>query len=260
MPRRFAADRGAAAGSGRFAPDRLRAGPWRGDPALAHLAPLPGQVPAPRSVAHWVDRLAGQGYRSVLTGALTVAEQEPFRSVGFAEYERLHLLRRELDLLPSAPIGVKHRRGRARDQRQILRVDGEAFDPFWRLDRTGLVDAQRATPAARLRVVDAGGIVGYAVTGRAGPVAYLQRLAVHPDQQRRGVGRTLVIDGLRWGQRRGAMACMVNTQERNVDALRLYEELGFVRQRHGLAVLRLDLVPGPVGPAVGSGPGTEATR
>ena len=84
-------------------------------------------------------------------------------------------------------------------------------------------------------------VVGYAVTGRAGPRGYLQRLAVHPDHQRAGLGGALVVDGLRWLRRWGAKEVLVNTQEGNEPAVRLYEALGFQLRPEGLAVLRLAL-------------------
>ena len=84
-------------------------------------------------------------------------------------------------------------------------------------------------------------IVGYAITGRAGPRGYLQRLAVDPLLQRRGIGAALVRDGLRWLRRWGAREVLVNTQVDNRAALALYEALGFRLQADGLAVLRRDL-------------------
>ena len=53
------------------------------------------------------------------------------------------------------------------------------------------------------RVADQGGVVGYAITGRAGEIGYLQRLAVDPGHQHEGIGTALVADGLWWAARRG---------------------------------------------------------
>ena len=173
------------------------------------------------------------------------AEQAPFLAAGFSVHERLHLLTRALDDLPvgQSP-GVVLRRGRRADRSAILAVDGAAFLPFWHLDGPGLDDALGATPSARLRVVahpDGDGVAGYAITGRAGSRGYLQRLAVDPAVQRRGIGAALVADGLRWLRRWGAHEVLVNTQVDNSAALALYEALGFRRQADGLAVLRRDL-------------------
>ena len=78
---------------------------------------------------------------------------------------------------------------------------------------------------------------GYAVTGRAGRTGYLQRVAVHPAARHRGVGRTLVVDALRWLHRRGSAGALVNTQLDNMAALGLYESCGFRRLPVGLCVL-----------------------
>jgi ribosomal-protein-alanine N-acetyltransferase len=134
-------------------------------------------------------------------------------------------------------------RGRRRDAGSVLAIDAAAFPSFWRLDQVGLDDALSATPSVRYRVaVDGDGApVGYAVTGRAGPRGYLQRLAVHPAAQGRGIGGALVIDALRWLRRWSAREALVNTQEDNGTALALYERLGFEREPEGLAVLRREL-------------------
>lgn len=84
-------------------------------------------------------------------------------------------------------------------------------------------------------------VAGYAITGRAGVRGYLQRLAVDPALQRKGVGSALVLDGLRWLRRWGSREVLVNTQVGNTGAVALYEALGFRIQPEGLAVLRRDL-------------------
>jgi ribosomal protein S18 acetylase RimI-like enzyme len=223
--------------------ERLRAGPWRGDPRVAYLAPVSETPPpSPDLVRHCVGLLAEQGYREAITGALTPREQRGFLAAGFAVREHLHLLAHDLLDLPTAP-PVRLRRGRRRDRTTVLTVDARSFEPFWRLDRAGLQEAMAATPSSRFRVsVGAGGrIVGYAVSGRAGHRGYVQRLAVDPDSQGRGVGTALLVDGLQWMRRRGVQRAAVNTQVGNAAALALYERLGFRPQPGGLAVLHLAL-------------------
>lgn len=227
----------------RWGEERVRTGPWRGDHRVAYLTPLPDAPPPSAAfVRRCCDVLASRGYTRVVTAALAVPEQRGFLAAGFAVEEQLHLLAHDLEDLP--PLTEQEqflRRAKPIDRETVLRLDAEAFPVFWRLDALGLEEAVRATPHARYRVVATPEIVGYAITGRAGRRGFLQRLAVHPDRQRAGYGRALVLDGLRWLRRWRAERAVVNTQLENEVALALYEHLGFRREPSGLSVLSTGL-------------------
>ena len=90
-----------------------------------------------------------------------------------------------------------------------------------------------------------GALAGYAITGRAEQRGYVQRLAVAPDVEGRGIAAALLVDGLRWLQRRSTLEAVVNTQEGNERSMRLYQRTGFVVQPEGLAVLGLDIFDRP---------------
>ena len=240
---------------GRAGRSRLRVRPWHGDHGVAHVAPAGDFLGplTPNDVARSLGDLRRAGYRSAITAALHRADRRPFLEVGFVETERLHLLQHgfaeTVDARP-AP-GVDLRKGRRRDQAAVLAVDHAAFAPFWRLDEAGLAEALTATVSVHFQVARLDGrIVGYAVCGRAGPRGYVQRLAVHPDVQGRGIGVALLYDGLRWLRRWGARDALVNTQEGNDRSLRLYHRAGFLLQADGLAVLEISLDgPAPAAPA-----------
>ncbi|HET6793448.1 MAG TPA: GNAT family N-acetyltransferase [Acidimicrobiales bacterium] len=230
--------------------ERARTGPWRGDGQIAYLAPAGDAVPLSASfVRQCATELAHQGYSRVVTSALAAAETEGFLEAGFAVEQRLHLLSHDLRNLPEAPVaaGFVIRRPRARERQLVLDVDAEVFDSFWRLDDAGLEEAIGATPRARFRVMvgspeEPRPVVGYAVTGRAHRRGYLQRLAVDTAHQGMGLGRALVVDGLRWLRRRMVDRVLVNTQVGNERALELYLRLGFRHEPEGLTVLALGLV------------------
>ena len=217
--------------------ERLRVGPWRGDHRVAFIAPV-GDAAAPTAaiVRAACEVLEEKGFERALTGALAEREQRGFVDAGFEIHEHLHLLAHDLtDIAIVAP--ARMRRAWPIDRASALAVDGAAFPAFWRLDRAGLREAIRATPVARFRVGVDGGVVAYAVTGRAGRRGYIQRLAVHPDHSGEGFGAALVVDGLRWLRAHDAEQAVVNTQAGNERALALYERLGFHRQPSGLLVL-----------------------
>jgi peptide alpha-N-acetyltransferase len=78
-------------------------------------------------------------------------------------------------------------------------------------------------------------IVGY---GHA--MTYLQRLAVHPEWQGTGMGRSLVRVAARSARTAGAQAMLLNTQFDNTAAIGLYEAEGFVTLPERLALFRSD--------------------
>jgi ribosomal protein S18 acetylase RimI-like enzyme len=217
--------------------ERLRVGVWRGDDSIAYVAPVTDRAPSAPMVRHACEVLARRGFREVLTAALTEQERVGFVAEGFEVRDSLHLLAHDLTDVPRAP-RASSRRGRKRDRPGALAVDHAAFPPFWRLDDGGLHEALTATPTARFRVASVNrSVVGYCVTGRGGRRGYLQRLAVLPELQGRGIGRALVADALQWLERRGVTNTVVNTQVENERALQLYLAMGFRLQPSGLEVL-----------------------
>lgn len=211
-------------------------------------------------IVRCLDRLHRRGVRNAVTPALNPMEAEPFFQAGFTLYERLHLLAQHLDtrhpdtrhpdtssvctrdrVEAGAISGVDVIRAHRWHRAMMLDIDARAFRGFWRFDQHSLGEALKATPHsyARLARVD-GQYVGYAVTGRTESRGYLQRLAVDPAHQGRGVGTALVEDSSNWLRQRGVPITLVNTQETNRRALELYTRLGFIQQREGLMVLRWD--------------------
>jgi ribosomal protein S18 acetylase RimI-like enzyme len=155
-------------------------------------------------------------------------------------HEHLHLLLLDkATVLPPRPDVPRRRGAGPRRKSGLLKVDGAAFAPFWRLDRAGLQEAVRATRRHRLRVVlgDRRAVVGYVICGTSGGRGFVQRLAVAPPAQGRGIGKALLLDGLHWLRAAGAQEVAVNTQVGNERALALYRGVGFRDDPGGLAVL-----------------------
>ncbi len=218
---------------------RIRVRPWRGrtDTAECLAAPAGALVP-PQLVHTALERARRRGYAVAVTPALPPFEWRPYVDNGFEVRERLHLLGHDLLDLEPRP-AHRTRRVARRDMSRVLAIDHAAFEPFWQLDASSLDEAVRATPSARFRLARDG--AAYGLIGRAGSRGYVQRLAVHPDDQGHGLGRALVLDGLYWLRRWRVNEVLVNTQEGNQRAVVLYERLGFRHLPGGLAVLQTDL-------------------
>jgi len=191
------------------------------------------------------EQLRRRGFCEVFTAAVDPPVRDMLAAGGFAEHERLQLLSHGLTDLPERPSRrLRIRRGRRSDRRGVLTVDHETFDEFWRLDQDSLREAIRATPLSRHRVVRRDGTVaGYSVVGVSAPTGFLQRLAVAPRHQGKGLGAALVADSLHWARRHGASPMWVNTQESNHRAQRFYLRLGFKPAGHQLTVLQRRLSP-----------------
>lgn len=189
-------------------------------------------------VQRLVDHLAPRVDGPIVTTALTPVEQQGFLESGFVERESLHLLRHSLDRVPEHERSARLRAGRRGDLGTVLEIDRASFDEFWTLDREGLQSARRATPVHRYRVATIDRrVVGYAITGRAGRATFLQRLGVAPDVRGRGLGAHLVADAIEWAIAERGLSMLVNTQEINTNALRLYQRLGFRLGDERLTVL-----------------------
>jgi ribosomal protein S18 acetylase RimI-like enzyme len=196
-------------------------------------------------VRHCLRTLSHQGYTRVVTGALSPLEQAGFLAAGFDVAEHLRLLAIELsDTLPPVPPGPPIRRVPRWRRPEVLDVDRAAFMEFWQFDSAALLDALRATPAVRFRMIVApdGEAAAYAICGRSGGRGFVQRLAVRPDVQRSGTGARLLLDGLHWMRRHGVVRAVVNTQVGNDAALSLYLKTGFKEEPTGLSVLSTGLL------------------
>jgi ribosomal-protein-alanine N-acetyltransferase len=224
-----------------------RVSSWRGHTEIAQIVPMEGRPPSRTELDRDLDRLRRSGRVKVVTSALTTADALPFIDAGFEVKERLHLLEHRLGEALSPPAdrssACELRRAWRSDRPAVLALDGLAFDESWRMDGDDLGEALRATPAVRFRVGETPGraLGAYAITGRAGRRGYVQRLAVHPDARRRGLGRALVTDALRWLRRYDVHRALVNTQWQNEAALALYESCGFRHLPVGLCVLHRSL-------------------
>lgn len=225
----------------RCSTEGLRIRSWRGSPDIAHLTPItrPGTLES-EAIDQAVRQLTDVGVKQIVTSAVGPSEEAILARCGFAIRERLTLLANDLTSIraKNLPTQARSRRAQTRERGRLLEIDRAAFHGFWQLDKAGINDAISATPHTRVRVLEHDGqIAAYAITGRAGDHGFLQRLAVDPAAQGRGLGAALVLDSLQWCKRRRVRRVLVNTQIDNERARSLYIAMKFEPEPHGLAVL-----------------------
>lgn len=226
---------------------RARVRPWWNDPAVAVVTFIDhGTVPSSTALRVWLGELRAHGFTSIRTGAVTDAGADTLQRQGFETVQTLRLL--DLSLIgwrPPAGPTVRSRRLRVHERADAVLVDRAAFGDPWAIDINGIDETCTATPSHRARTIvtddPALPLAGYAITGRADRTGYLQRLAVHPEQQGRRVGISLTRDSLMWMQRRHLSRAIVNTHTDNEVALELYQRMGFRALPQGLAVMSRSL-------------------
>ena len=217
------------------APLILRAGgvvarvrPWAFEPNVAHLVLYnQSRLPSPSDITAWIRELRLAGYDTIRSGALGVQAGARFERLGFEAIQSLVLLEHTSVGSVAAPSSASSRLD-VDDDLEASRIDIAAFGAGWCIDRVGIGDVRSATPRHRARSIRVEGeLVAYAISGRDGRNAYIQRLAVSPAHQHQGLGSVLVGDSLRWMARWRVQRALVNTHVGNDAALALYHRVGF---------------------------------
>lgn len=228
----------------------FRLSPWRASKNSALITPLTAfEILSKEAVKVGVAKAKDLGYQNIYTSALADNEIAGFLQSGFVLKEQLYVLTHNLTTLrPKFWLpGLKIRKPSPTDLVQVAQVDERCFDPFWVMNREGLLEAEAATTKSRFRVATMKRqgkdeiIVGYAITGLGNRRGYLQRLAVDPEFQGRHLGLLLVEDGFTWLRFWRAQEVWVNTQTKNERALNFYLMMGFSLRDERLNILEFDL-------------------
>lgn len=187
-----------------------------------------------RSTAWLLER----GVPAVISPPLPPTATAIWHLAGFRFAARLVLMERDLRVPIGAP-AFPVRPGEEGDWAIAAEIDRAAFAPEWRLGRLGLGEAAEVAARSVLLVAGPGDRpAGFAIAGVSMTAGYLQRIAVDPAAQGRGIGRALVREAMRWSRAHGASSMLLNTQVDNAGATSLYGSESFTEVPPGLALLR----------------------
>lgn len=218
---------------------------WSYQPTTAQLVLYQqAQLPSLADLQQWSERLRSLGYTRVRTTALATTAAHRAESAGYRCIQELALLA-HLDPARGRRIAgvgattATHRLATSQHAAASA-VDRAAFGDDWALDTHAIEGVCTATPRHRARGAGSP-LAAYAISGRDAKQGFLQRLAVHPDLQRQGLGRALVHDSLQWAARWRVQRVLVNTPVDNEPAIALYEQFGFRRLGEQLRVYELEL-------------------
>jgi GNAT superfamily N-acetyltransferase len=135
---------------------------------------------------------------------------------------------------------VKLRPVEKRDIPALLAIEVECFEDFWRYDALSFEDIAATHPYFVVAELN-GKVIGYQFNALEDDYGYLVRIAVHPSASGQGVGARLMSAAIGFFQQSRVLRIMLNTQDDNARAHRLYEWFGFVRIMQMGFVLRKTL-------------------
>ena len=120
------------------------------------------------------------------------------------------------------------------DLDDVLAIERVSFKTPW--SRAAFRYELTQNRVARCMVARAGArLCGYLCLWEIGHEIHITNLAVHPEWRRRGIARALLESILTEGRARGVLLAFLEVRPTNLEALGLYESLGFrvIGQRKG---------------------------
>ncbi len=135
---------------------------------------------------------------------------------------------------------VKVRPVELADVPALLAIEDACFEDFWRYDAFSFEDIMATHPYFVVAEWQ-GRVIGYQFNALDDESGYLVRIAVHPSASGKGIGVRLMSEAITFFKQANVLRIMLNTQEDNTHAHRLYEWFGFVRVLQVGFVLRKNL-------------------
>ena len=126
------------------------------------------------------------------------------------------------------PVRLSSQQNSASDIAALLAIEEICFEEMWRYDTTIFRDIAATHPYFVVAELNKQ-IVGYQFNAVDDESGYLIRIAVHPSVNRQGIGIRLMAEAIRFFKEAQVTRIMLNTQEDNYHAHRLYEWFNFVR-------------------------------
>lgn len=186
-------------------------------------------------------------------------EQDWLRDVllplGFSPYRLLYAYDKFDYTVPTqGNLSVTIRPVEERDIPALLTIEQACFEDLWRYDALSFRDIAQTHPyfvVAEFPTINkefptinrgtTGRVVGYQFNALDGEFGYLVRIAVHPSVGGQGIGARLMSEAIRFFKDARVSRIMLNTQDDNTYAHRLYEWFGFIRIQQVGFVLRKQL-------------------
>ena len=108
---------------------------------------------------------------------------------------------------------------------EVMKIDKECFPDPW--SEKSFVDEMENENTVYLVAID-DGVLGYAGMWSVFENADITNIAVSPDARRRGIGESLLLELIKYAEKRGADNIRLEVRSSNTAAISLYEKCGFL--------------------------------
>jgi ribosomal protein S18 acetylase RimI-like enzyme len=169
--------------------------------------------------------------------------REPLETLGFSLTSMLRSYDKTDMSVPSeGNQRIVVRPFRASDAAPLAELEKLCFDDLWRHDARAFAEVAKVYPYFVV-AEDEQGVVGYQFNVVDMKIGYLVRIATHPRVWGAGVGTRLMAEAIHYFQRANVWKIVLNTEETNTRAHRLYEWFNFYLIRPRGFALGLTLTP-----------------
>jgi ribosomal-protein-alanine N-acetyltransferase len=160
---------------------------------------------------------------------------------GFAPYRLLYAYDKfDYSVPATGNLQVKLRPVETHDIPALLAIEEACFEDLWRYDALSFADIAATHPYFVVAELN-GKVIGYQFNALDGEFGYLVRIAVHPSASGEGIGVRLMSEAIEFFKKARVLRIMLNSQDDNIRAHRLYEWFGFERIQEVGFVLRKQL-------------------
>lgn len=175
-----------------------------------------------------LPRLRQQGVNEICLMCESAWLDEFVPAFGFAPVSRVISMLHNHSTIPHFPANsaIHIRPVHDSELETLAIIEKEAFEPRWRYSAKTLAWAKRQSLSFDVAVWK-GELVGYQCSTSGYQGAHLARMTVHPAQQGKGVGTTLLGHAFADYRRRKKWRVTLNTQSDNVTSQSLYGKFGF---------------------------------
>ena len=220
-------------GTGEF----VEARPWRNRTEILEVLELTRGPTSMRLVNDLSRRFADQGGQLVLLYRRLFSSNEAvFRHAGFGLLEEIVEMASARSWSADYRPGLAISFGRERDPARLLAIDREAFSWLWRNSEDEMTDYLRQAEVRVFAASANGGLAGYVTYTMHRDFAHIDRMAVLPDQQGRGIGKALMSWSLEDIREAGRENVILTTQRANTRSQNLYRRFGFTETRRGYSI------------------------